>query len=46
VALNPLLDSFNVFHPVPTFDNLTALEIVLDRAEVLGLWLMYDMRWR
>ncbi|ORY56808.1 hypothetical protein BCR35DRAFT_296149 [Leucosporidium creatinivorum] len=36
---------FNVFHPVPTFDNLTALDLVLDRAEELGLWLMYDMRW-
>lgn len=44
--LTSSLDSFNVFHPVPTFDNLTALELVLERAEELGLWLMYDMRWR
>lgn len=32
-------------HPVPTFDNATALELVLDRMEELGLWLVYDMRW-
>jgi hypothetical protein len=32
-------------HPVPTFDNATALELVLDRMEELGLWLIYDMRW-
>jgi hypothetical protein len=36
---------FNVVHPIPTFDNLTALALVLDRMEQLGLWLMYDMRW-
>ncbi|KIM26632.1 hypothetical protein M408DRAFT_182435 [Serendipita vermifera MAFF 305830] len=35
----------NMVHPVPTFGNLTALELVLDRMEELGLWLMYDMRW-
>jgi len=35
----------NTVHPVPTFGNLTALELVLDRMEELGLWLMYDMRW-
>ena len=32
-------------HPVPTFDNLTALNAVLDRMQELGLYLMYDMRW-
>ncbi|KAF9644703.1 hypothetical protein BDM02DRAFT_3181472 [Thelephora ganbajun] len=32
-------------HPIPTFGNLTALELVLDRMEELGLYLMYDMRW-
>lgn len=36
---------FTVVHPVPTYDNLTALELVIDRMEELGLWLMYDMRW-
>ncbi|KAG9127924.1 hypothetical protein FRC07_007575 [Ceratobasidium sp. 392] len=38
-------DGFNMVHPVPTFDNATALELVLDRMEELGLWLIYDMRW-
>ena len=32
-------------HPIPTFDNLTALNEVLDRMQELGLYLMYDMRW-
>lgn len=36
---------FTVVHPVPTFDDLVALEKVLDRMEELGLYLMYDMRW-
>ncbi|KAI0341174.1 hypothetical protein BDW22DRAFT_1359406 [Trametopsis cervina] len=36
---------FTVVHPVPTFDNLTALDAVLDRMQELGLYLMYDMRW-
>jgi hypothetical protein len=40
-----LFPRFNVVHPIPTFDNLTALALVLDRMEELGLWLMYDMRW-
>ncbi|KAI5481324.1 hypothetical protein MNV49_004946 [Pseudohyphozyma bogoriensis] len=35
----------NILHPVPTFDNATALELLLDRMEELGIWLMYDMRW-
>ncbi|GJJ09266.1 hypothetical protein Clacol_003488 [Clathrus columnatus] len=34
----------NLIHPVPTFDNMTALESMLDRMEELGLWLIYDMR--
>lgn len=37
--------SINIVHPVPTYDNATALELALDRMEELGLWLMYDMRW-
>ncbi len=41
---NILLISHKV-HPIPTFDNLTALEEVLDRMEEQGLYLMYDMRW-
>ncbi|PSS11014.1 hypothetical protein PHLCEN_2v3310 [Hermanssonia centrifuga] len=36
---------FHKVHPIPTFDNLTALEEVLDRMEEQGLYLMYDMRW-
>ncbi|KZT56878.1 hypothetical protein CALCODRAFT_435102 [Calocera cornea HHB12733] len=36
---------YNMVHPVPTFDNLTAFNMVVDRMEQLGLWLMYDMRW-
>ncbi|CAE6437166.1 unnamed protein product [Rhizoctonia solani] len=38
-------EGYNMVHPVPTFDNATALELVLDRMEELGLWLVYDMRW-
>ncbi|QRV88888.1 hypothetical protein RhiJN_16906 [Ceratobasidium sp. AG-Ba] len=38
-------EGFNMVHPIPTFDNATALELVLDRMEQLGLWLVYDMRW-
>lgn len=36
---------YNLVHPVPTFGNVTALNLVLDRMEELGLWLVYDMRW-
>ena len=32
-------------HPVPPFDNLTAFDLMVDKMEELGLWLMYDMRW-
>ncbi|KAH9020755.1 hypothetical protein EDB84DRAFT_555092, partial [Lactarius hengduanensis] len=35
----------NIVHPIPTFDNLTAFNIMVDKMEELGLWLMYDMRW-
>ncbi|TCD66256.1 hypothetical protein EIP91_001619 [Steccherinum ochraceum] len=38
-------DGFTIVHPIPTFDNLTALDLVIDRMEELGLYLMYDMRW-
>ncbi|KAH8092183.1 hypothetical protein BXZ70DRAFT_461711 [Cristinia sonorae] len=38
-------DRFTIVHPIPTFDNLTALDLVVDRMEELGLFLMYDMRW-
>ncbi|EJU00465.1 hypothetical protein DACRYDRAFT_109183 [Dacryopinax primogenitus] len=34
---------YNMVHPVPTFDNLTAFNMVLDRMEQLGLWLMTYM---
>ncbi|KAI0087549.1 hypothetical protein BDY19DRAFT_994867 [Irpex rosettiformis] len=44
--LNDLKEQgFTVVHPVPTFDNLTALNAVVDRMQELGLYLMYDMRW-
>ncbi|KAF5329517.1 hypothetical protein D9619_009064 [Psilocybe cf. subviscida] len=36
---------FNVIHTVPTFDNLTALSIVLDNMEAANMYLMYDMRY-
>ena len=32
-------------HPIPTFDNLTALAEVVQRMEEVGIYLMYDMRW-
>ncbi|CAK5282351.1 unnamed protein product [Mycena citricolor] len=35
---------FTVVHPIPSFDNITLLEQVLDRMEAEGLYLMYDMR--
>ncbi|KAJ7198589.1 hypothetical protein GGX14DRAFT_469929 [Mycena pura] len=35
---------FTVVHPVPSFDNITQLDEVLDLMEEVGLWLMYDMR--
>ncbi|KAJ7782638.1 hypothetical protein B0H16DRAFT_1493824 [Mycena metata] len=35
---------FTVVHPIPSFDNITALDEVLDKMEEVGLWLMYDMR--
>ncbi|CAL1698528.1 unnamed protein product [Somion occarium] len=45
-VLDDLKDrGFTIVHPVPTFDNLTALDLVIDRMQELGLWLMYDMRW-
>ncbi|KAH9851271.1 hypothetical protein C2E23DRAFT_831811 [Lenzites betulinus] len=36
---------FTVIHPIPTFDNLTALVQVIERMEQVGIYLMYDMRW-
>ncbi|VDB87163.1 unnamed protein product [Peniophora sp. CBMAI 1063] len=36
---------FNMIHPVPTYDNHTALLQLIDKMEELGLWMMYDMRW-
>ena len=32
-------------HPIPTYDNLTALELMIERMEQVGIYLMYDMRW-
>ncbi|EKM52442.1 uncharacterized protein PHACADRAFT_126254 [Phanerochaete carnosa HHB-10118-sp] len=43
--LNVLKEQGFTVHPVPTFDNLTALDLILDRMQELGLYLMYDMRW-
>ncbi|KAG2357753.1 hypothetical protein BDR07DRAFT_1362877 [Suillus spraguei] len=36
---------FNIIHIVPTFDNMTAFEMVLDRMQEVGMYLMYDMRY-
>ncbi|KDQ56015.1 hypothetical protein JAAARDRAFT_158780 [Jaapia argillacea MUCL 33604] len=45
-ALDGIKDAgYTVVHPVPPYDNVTAFEMVLDKMEELGLWLMYDMRW-
>jgi hypothetical protein len=35
---------FTVVHPVPTFDNTSELNRVLDLMQENGLWLIYDMR--
>ncbi|KAF9239477.1 hypothetical protein BU15DRAFT_61981 [Melanogaster broomeanus] len=35
---------FTIIHPVPTFDNMTAFNMVVDRMQEVGLYLMYDMR--
>ena len=32
-------------HPIPAYDNLTALADVIQRMEEVGIYLMYDMRW-
>ena len=31
-------------HPNPPYDNATALDLILDRMQEVGLYLMYDMR--
>ena len=36
---------FTQVHPIPPYDNLTAFDLMADKLEELGLWLMYDMRW-
>ncbi|KAH9956094.1 hypothetical protein BC827DRAFT_1386157 [Russula dissimulans] len=36
---------FNMVHPIPTYENWTAFNRMVDKMEELGLWLMYDMRW-
>ncbi|KAL9608783.1 MAG: hypothetical protein Q9167_006389 [Letrouitia subvulpina] len=41
-------NGFNIFHLVPGGGlgyNLTELDLRLDEAEKLGLWIMFDMRW-
>jgi len=35
---------FTIVHPIPSFSNLTALGLVLDKMQEAGLYLMYDMR--
>ncbi|VDB92255.1 unnamed protein product [Peniophora sp. CBMAI 1063] len=42
-----LIDSlgFNLIHPIPPFDNVTAFQELAEDMEEKGLWLMYDMRW-
>lgn len=45
-AIDEIKDQgFTVIHPIPTFDNLTALAQVIQRMEEVGIYLMYDMRW-
>ncbi|KAG5645134.1 hypothetical protein DXG03_006851 [Asterophora parasitica] len=36
--------TFMQVHPIPTYSNLTALDLVLDKIQEAGLYLMYDMR--
>jgi len=36
---------FTQVHPIPPYDNLTTFDLMADKMEELGLWLMYDMRW-
>ncbi|KAG8215124.1 hypothetical protein J3R82DRAFT_8586 [Butyriboletus roseoflavus] len=44
-AINDLKEQgFTIIHPVPPFDNITTLNLVLDRMQEVGLYLMYDMR--
>ncbi|KAL0065604.1 hypothetical protein AAF712_007382 [Marasmius tenuissimus] len=44
-AIEVLKDQgFNIIHPIPSFANTTALEMVLDEMQRVGLYLMYDMR--
>ncbi|KAK7026408.1 hypothetical protein VNI00_015643 [Paramarasmius palmivorus] len=44
-AIKVLKDQgFNIIHPVPSFENMTALDEVLDEMQRVGLYLMYDMR--
>ena len=31
-------------HPVPSFHNLTTFDLMVEKMEELGLWVMYDMR--
>ena len=31
-------------HPIPSYDNITLLDEVLDKIQEAGLYLMYDMR--
>jgi hypothetical protein len=38
------IDHSYQIHPIPSFDNLTALDDVLDEMERVGMYLMYDMR--
>ncbi|TFK36117.1 hypothetical protein BDQ12DRAFT_610474 [Crucibulum laeve] len=35
---------FTVIHPVPDFANMTAFDLVLDKMQDAGIYLMYDMR--
>lgn len=44
VSIEPIFNLDVKVHPVPSFDNLTALDMVLDKMQEAGLYLMYDMR--
>ena len=43
--INPIKRRPAQVHPIPPYENLTALNLMVDEMEKLGLWLIYDMRW-
>ncbi|OAX42413.1 hypothetical protein K503DRAFT_779911 [Rhizopogon vinicolor AM-OR11-026] len=37
-------DGFNTLHAYPPYDNLTAFQMVIDKASSSGMYIVYDMR--